>query len=182
MISLLFINNLNAIPMLKKTNNSLFKITEKLTYWIGTPQSVLLHTIFFSLFLASPFILKTDPDFTLSLLTNIVSLEAIYLAIFIQMSVNRSDASIDKIQEDMTDLSEDVEDIQKDIEQIGDDMDEIQEDMSQIQENLEEEIDEVEPPVLLESSKVKEDLENIKKDLALLNEKLVMLITKINDK
>jgi peptidoglycan hydrolase CwlO-like protein len=60
----------------------------------------------------------------LLVLTTVVSLEAIYLAIFIQMSVNRS--------------SENIEDLKEDVEIIQEDIDEIQEDIEEIQENIDE--------------------------------------------
>lgn len=47
------------------------------------------------------------------ILTTTVSLEAIYLAIFIQMTINRQSQNIEDIQEDVEDISEDVEDIQE---------------------------------------------------------------------
>lgn len=67
----------------------------------------------------------------LLVLTTIVSLEAIYLAIFIQMTVNRQ-------ARELAEVSGDVEDIQEDIEEISHDVDEIQKDVDEIQEDVEE--------------------------------------------
>lgn len=43
------------------------------------------------------------------ILTTAVSLEAIYLAIFIQMTVNRTSESLEEVEEDIEDLQEDIE-------------------------------------------------------------------------
>lgn len=50
-------------------------------------------------------------------LTTIVSLEAIYLAIFIQMTVNRSVESLREVEEDIEELAEDVEEIAEELEE-----------------------------------------------------------------
>lgn len=60
---------------------NLERLTEIVTEFVGTPLSLILHTLWFALW----FIFKAD----INLLTMLVSLEAIFLGIFIQMSVNR---------------------------------------------------------------------------------------------
>ena len=57
----------------------------------------------------------------LLILTTIVSLEAIYLAIFIQMTVNRQAESLAEVEEDLEDIEEDIEDISQDIDEIQQD-------------------------------------------------------------
>lgn len=76
-------------------------------------------------------------DKMLLVLTTVLSLEAIYLAIFIQMSVNRSHEHIEDLKEDVTEIQEDIEDIQEDIEEISEDIDEISGDIDEIQEDIE---------------------------------------------
>lgn len=49
------------------------------------------------------------------ILTTAVSLEAIYLAIFIQMTVNRTTESLAGVEEDIDDIQEDIDDIQEDV-------------------------------------------------------------------
>jgi cell division protein FtsL len=66
-------------------------------------------------------------DKILLILTTAVSLEAIYLAIFIQMTVNRNTQSIEDIEEDIEDIQEDVEELSEDVEDISEDIDAIQE-------------------------------------------------------
>lgn len=113
------------------------------TRWIGSTESLVVHTLLFiAAFVLT--LLGIAFDKILLVLTTIVSLEAIYLSIFIQMSVNRQarrlsavSRDIEEIQEDVEDIQEDVEEIQEDVEGIEKDVDEIQEDVEEIQENVE---------------------------------------------
>ena len=69
------------------------KVSVQLTQWVGTPLSIILHTLFFiGIFALSLFGWTLDK--ILLVLTTAVSLEAIYLAIFIQMTVNRQSESL----------------------------------------------------------------------------------------
>ena len=104
---------------------------EKITAWIGSVTSLIIHTtVFAASFLFAVFGVISW-NFMLLVLTTIVSLEAIYLAIFIQMTVNRQ-------ARELAEVSGDVEDIQEDIEEISHDVDEIQKDVDEIQEDVEE--------------------------------------------
>ena len=51
----------------------------------------------------------------LLVLTTAVSLEAIYLSIFIQMSINRHSEDIEELQEDIEEIREGVDEIQENI-------------------------------------------------------------------
>ncbi len=116
---------------LEKTKRKLEKGADKATRWIGSTKSLVVHTVLFIVALLLPFF-GIAFDRVLLVLTTFLSLEAIYLAIFIQMTVNKNTADIEDIQED-------VEEIQKDVDEIQEDVDEIQED---IEEQTEEEIEE----------------------------------------
>jgi len=83
--------------------------------------------------------LGVDWDEILLVLTTVVSLEAIYLAIFIQMSVNRSVESLQEVGQDVEEIQKDVDEIQKDVDEIQEDVDEIQKDVDEIQEDVAEE-------------------------------------------
>ena len=63
----------------------------------------------------------------LLILTTLVSLEAIYLAIFIQMSVNKNSQDIEIIQEDVGEIQEDIDEIQKDVDEIQEDIEDMEE-------------------------------------------------------
>jgi uncharacterized protein YoxC len=106
---------------------------------IGSTASLLVHSVAFAVFFAIALLGVVSWEIMLLVLTTLVSLEAIYLAIFIQITVNRHTLSlkeveedIDEIQEDVEELGEDVEDIQEDIEEISEDIDEIQEDFEEM--------------------------------------------------
>lgn len=89
------------------------QISLRLTNWVGTPSSVVAHTIVFAVCFTLPF-LGIGLDKVLLILTTAVSLEAIYLAIFIQMTVNRNTKSLEEVEEDIEDIQEDLDDIQED--------------------------------------------------------------------
>ena len=111
---------------MEERTQKLEKVPTRVTRWIGTVSSLVVHTIFFAIALTLPFFgLSTDN--VLLILTTIVSLEAIYLSLFIQMTVNRNTESIVEVQEDVQEISEDVEEISKDVEEISEDVDKINE-------------------------------------------------------
>ncbi len=121
------------IKKIKDKKKTLQGGADKATRWIGSTSSLIFHTIVFVGAFSLP-IFGVDFETVLLVLTTIVSLEAIYLAIFIQMSVNKNTADIEEIQEDVEDIQEDVEDIQEDVAEIEKDVDEIQEDIEEIEE------------------------------------------------
>lgn len=93
-------------------------IAEKLTASIGTPTSILVHTVLFVVIFSLKFFgFKTDD--ILLILTTAVSLEAIYLSIFIQMSVNKTKKSLEGVEKDIDEIQEDVEDIQEDVDDLN---------------------------------------------------------------
>lgn len=109
---------------------------------IGSVPSLIIHSLAFAGFFIVALLGIATWEIVLLVLTTIVSLEAIYLAIFIQITVNRHSQSlkeveedIDEIQEDVEELGEDLEDIQEDIEEISEDIDEIQEDVEEMTED-----------------------------------------------
>ena len=102
--------------------------SKKLTRWIGSPQSIMIHTIFFIAIFCLRFLGISASDILL-ILTTIVSLEAIYLAIFIQMTVNKHSEELEEVSEDIGEIQEDVEEIQKDVDEIQEDVEDIQEEV-----------------------------------------------------
>lgn len=92
---------------MSKTFVPLQKISFKLISWVGTPYSVIFHTL---LFLAVPalVLLGFELRSILLMFTTWLSVEAIYLAIFIQMSVNRNTESLEEVEEDIEDIQEEA--------------------------------------------------------------------------
>lgn len=121
------------------------KFLEHLTAAVGSIPSLFLHTCAFAGSFLLVYLGYASLDRVLLVVTTIVSLEAIYLSIFIQMTVNRQaraltevSADVEEISEDVEDIQEDVEEISKDVEEISEDMEEIHEDVEEIQEDVEE--------------------------------------------
>ncbi len=125
------------MPFSKRSNIKLERGADIATKWIGSTASLVTHTILFVVAFSLP-IFGVPFDRMLLVMTTIVSLEAIYLSIFIQMSVNKNTADIEEIAEDVGEIQEDVEEIEKDVDEIQKDVDEIQEDVDEIQEDIEE--------------------------------------------
>jgi low affinity Fe/Cu permease len=114
-------------------NKKFDHFSKKLTSFIGSGASIVLHTIFFIGIFSLRFFGFTSSDILL-ILTTIVSLEAIYLSIFIQITVNQQARELKEVSADIEEIQEDVEEIQKDVDEIQEDVDEIQEDVEEIQE------------------------------------------------
>ena len=109
----------------KKPKSQIEKASNVLTQWIGTTSSIVAHTLFFFGIFALQWVgLKLEQ--ILLILTTAVSLEAIYLAIFIQMSINKTTESLESVEEDIEDIQEDVEDIQEDVDEMQEDVEEVQ--------------------------------------------------------
>ncbi len=123
--------------MSKTPLNKLENIALSVTRSIGYIWSVIIHTIVF--IISFSLVLFGIPfDRVLLVLTTILSLEAIYLSIFIQMSVNYQSRAIASVEKDIDEIAEDVEDIQENVEEMQEDVEEIAEDVEGIQEDVEE--------------------------------------------
>lgn len=127
--------------------SSVEKVSMNLTKLIGTPYSVIGHSVFFVLIFGLRFFGVGVQDILL-ILTTVVSLEAIYLSIFIQMTINYNTESLKEVEKDVDEIAKDVDEIQSDVDEIQTDVDEIQEDV----EGLEEDIDKI------QAEEEKEDL------------------------
>jgi len=103
-----------------------------ITGWVGTTQSILVHT---ALFIVSFLFIwaGVSAATVLLVLTTAVSLEAVYLAIFIQMTVNRNTQSLEEVEEDIEEIQEDVKEIESDVGEISEDVEELTEDIDKIQ-------------------------------------------------
>ena len=109
---------------------------------IGSIASLVLHTIFFIVAFALSILGIVEWQLMLLVLTTVVSLEAIYMAIFIQIAVNRNTEQLREVEEDIDEISEDIEELGEDVEGIQEDIEEISEDIDEIQEDVEEMSDE----------------------------------------
>ena len=136
--------------------------------WVGSLASLIIHTILFLACILSG-VIGGHWDLVLLVLTTVVSLEAIYLSILIQMSINRNTESLQAVEKDIDEIQEDVEDIAEDVEDIAEDVEDIAEDVEELnEEDEQEETQEEHDRRLLRDIqenmlKITEDLEQLKK-------------------
>lgn len=104
------------------------------TRWVGSPSSIVIHSALFSGSFVLAILQIVEWERMLLVVTTIVSLEAIYLSIFIQMSLNYANRTIEAVEENLDEIKEDVDEIQEDIDEIQEDVDEIQKDVDELEE------------------------------------------------
>ena len=124
---------------------------EKMIVWVGSITSLVLHTIAFIVFFVIAALHWVGWDTMFLVLTTVVSLEAIYLSIFIQFSVNRQAASLKEVEETVDELGENVEELGENVEELGEHVEGIKEVVEEIEEHVE---------------GIKEDIEEISEDEA----------------
>lgn len=128
-----------ALKTTKIDNNLPIRITN----WMGTTQSLIIHTVVFLGIFLLPFF-GFDFDQLLLILTTAVSLEAIYLALFIQMTVNRNTQSLQDVEENIDEIQEDVEGIEGDFGEIQEDVEDLETNLQMVNRNVQELEDDVE--------------------------------------
>lgn len=139
--------------------NELEKLSFKMTNWVGTPISVIAHSVLFIGIFVLLF-LGLNLDQVLLILTTAVSLEAIYLAIFIQMTVNRNTKALEEVEEDIEEIQEDVEGLEGDVEEISEEIEDIQ------AEDVKTDMEEEQEKITLKN--IEEDLEKLQTDITAL--------------
>lgn len=132
-----------------KKESELEKLAVQMTHWVGTPQSLIVHTFlfaaaFFAYYLGIAF------ETVLLVLTTIVSLEAIYLSLFIQLSVNHATESLEDVEEDIGEIQEDVGALEGGFGEIQEDVEGLEGNVKKMTHNVEE---------------LEADVENISEDI-----------------
>ena len=112
---------------LKKEEQQIRRTAYRMTRWIGSPTSLVAHTLVFLGCFAAVWFGYIAYEHMLPVLTTIVSLEAIYLSIFIQMTVNMTTEAVEDISEDVEEIQEDIDEIQENVEDISEDVEEMTE-------------------------------------------------------
>lgn len=87
-----------------ENTSKLEQMAESAAVWIGSVASLIVHTVLFALMFALHFCGVTISNILL-IATTIVSFEAIYLNIFVQMTVNKHSKHLKKHTEDIKNLS-----------------------------------------------------------------------------
>lgn len=149
--------------------SKLEQIALTMTEWVGTTQSLIIHSFLFLGALALIF-LGFNSDQVLLILTTLVSLEAIYLGIFIQMTVNRNTKSLEEVEEDIDEIQEDVEDLEEDVEELSEDVEDIQE------EDKKDNIEEKQRSVMLKN--IEQDMDKLLSDIQTLKKNMPTSVTK----
>lgn len=114
--------------MTSEQKHKLQRTALALTHWIGSPQSIAIHTAVFLLSFITVWFGVFSFDRMLLVLTTLLSLEAIYLSLFIQMTVNYTTQSIAEVEQNIDEIQEDVGEIQEDIGELQEDVSEMSED------------------------------------------------------
>lgn len=129
------------------------RFANALPVWMGSTTSLILHSLFFIGFFLL-LIFGVELDTVLLALTTLISIEAIYLALFIQRSVNQNTITLEEVEEEIDEISEEVED-------IGEDLDELEEDLDLIQKHdLAEDAEDAEREA--ELTKLEQDMAELK--------------------
>lgn len=100
---------------MKERYNSLGeRIATRIIDWIGTTSSLLLHSIVFLIFMIL-IISGYQTQTVMLVLTTGLSIEAIYLAIFIQISLNKNNKILEEVCEEVVELKEEENDVISDL-------------------------------------------------------------------
>ena len=143
-------------------------VANNATSWIGSIESLLIHTLVFAISF-SLVLFGIAIDRVLLVLTTVLSLEAIYLAIFIQMSVNKNTLRLNQVEKEVVEIGDNVDEIAEDVQGIQDDVEHIEKDIDEMQEDvegIEKEVMEIGENV----EEIAEDVEGIEKDIDELQE------------
>ncbi len=141
------------------------------TRTIGSIPSLIFHTVFFVGIFAL-YLIGFSFENILLILTTVVSLEAIYLSIFIQMTVNKQGEIIAEVSEDVEDISEEMEEISKDIDELHEDVEEISDDVEELADDVEELSEEIEEDDQEDAKEHAEEVERIDRIESMLAELL----------
>ncbi len=137
---------------------------EKFVLWIGSVQSLVVHTVVYASVFALGFLSVYPWEIILLVFTTIISMEAIYLSLFIQITVNRHQKELEEVSEDVEDIQEDIQEISEDVEDLGDDVEDIQEDIQELTEDEESE-EERKTKQMVSLEQLTNDIQRVLKDL-----------------
>lgn len=100
-----------------KNKNWLDDASDNFVKWVGSTGSLIIHTIIFICFFVA-YWFGFSLNSVLLVLTTLVSLEAIYLAIFIQRSVNQQAMRLNYVEESLDDVEESLDDVEESIDDV----------------------------------------------------------------
>lgn len=108
-------------------------LSTKIPQWMGSSTSIIIHTILFAGIFLLQFV-GLNLEQIMLILTTIVSLEAIYLSLFIQMTVNKHSTNLQNVGQDITEIQQKVVGMQQNenLNQISIDIQKLLNDIKQI--------------------------------------------------
>lgn len=121
----------------KKKESAVEQAAVQLTEWVGTPTSIIVHTFIFLLAFSS-YLLGVSIELVLLVMTTFLSIEAIYLALFIQLTVNRTNESLEDVEEDIEDIQEDVEGLEGASREMQEDVEGLEGNLRKMRRNVQE--------------------------------------------
>jgi low affinity Fe/Cu permease len=113
--------------MAKRPKEKLEEFAIAVTRFVGSLESIVIHSILFIASFIAVWAGLVPLDRMLLVLTTLVSLEAIYLSIFIQMTINYQAVSLEEVEQDIDEIQEDIDEIQEDVDEIQEDFEELSE-------------------------------------------------------
>ena len=157
----------------KSKNQQLEGLAIRTTELIGTPISIIVHTFLFAMAFLFYFV-GVHFETILLVLTTVLSLEAIYLSLFIQLSVNKNTQSLEEVEEDIEEIQEDVEGLDKEFDEIQEDVEGLEGNIKKLREGIKdigEDIEDISEDVvkLGEEEASEEELAHIQSDKSLKN-------------
>lgn len=109
----------------KQSSHRLQNYALTITGWVGSFNSLAVHSVLFAGSFLAVALDVIHLDRMLLVLTTVVSLEAIYLAIFIQMTINEQAKALEEVELDIDEIQEDIDEIQEDVVEIQEDVEEM---------------------------------------------------------
>jgi len=152
-----------------KHKSEFSRIAMSIARWVGTPMSILIHTfLFIGIFILHFFGVEFEE--ILLILTTLVSLEAIYLSLFIQMTVNEHGESLEDVEEDIGEINENMEEISEDMDDVHEDVEGLETSWSSSKKILPVSSDHVS----IQLQKIISDLTTLNTDMKMLKEEVVV--------
>lgn len=107
-------------------------VSDRITSWVGSTSSLVVHTLLFIASFASHWVLGVSFDTVLLVLTTVVSLEAIYISIFIQRAVNQQGERLEDVEESIDDVEEALDDVEEALDEVEESLNDAEEDIADI--------------------------------------------------
>jgi methyl-accepting chemotaxis protein len=139
-----------ALPLVVSVMSKLTTLidtgADKITTWVGSTVSLVVHTAIFAASFSSHWLFGWPFEQILLLVTTIVSLEAIYISIFIQRAVNQQsvrlqevETTLDEVEESIEDVEESLDEVEKSLDEVEESIDEVEKSLDEVEESIEEE-------------------------------------------